>query len=97
MRLVSWVWFYYVVLGFLMAGGLSLVLYLVKKYTLKLKWFEWASVVVNLLIFMFMGQTFIASFQEYEPRAAWLTLVFMGLPMAILIAVTVRSIRSRLE
>ncbi|WP_462325569.1 hypothetical protein [Desulfoplanes sp.] len=97
MRLVSWNWFWYVLLGFLMGGGATCLLLLIKEKGLKLKWFEWAGVVLTFLVFMFMGQTFIASFREGVPRAAWLSLVFMGLPMIILAVLTLRSVRKRLS
>ena len=97
MRLVSWNWFWYVLLGFLMGGGAACLLMLIKKKGLKLKSFEWTGVVLVFLVFMFMGQTFIASFGEGVARAAWLTLVFMGLPMVMLAILTLRSVRKRLS
>jgi len=48
-----------------------------------------------MIIFMFMGQTFIASFKEFVPRAAWMTLVFMGVPNILIGAVLVQSVLSR--
>ncbi len=96
MRLVSWIWFWYVVVGFIMGGALTCLLYQLKNHAIKLKWFEWAAVVVILLMFMFMAQTFIASYQEMVPRAAWLTIVFMGLPMVVIGVLTARSIKKRL-
>jgi hypothetical protein len=44
---------------------------------------------------MFMVQTFIASFKEFNPRAAWLTLVFMGVPIIVIGAVLTQSVLSR--
>lgn len=42
-----------------------------------------------------MGQTFVASFEEFEPRAAWMTLAFVGIPEILIGAVLVRSVLSR--
>jgi hypothetical protein len=87
MRLASWEWFWYVVIGFLM-GKLNAM-------DIKLLWYEWILCTLFMFIFMFMGQTFIASFKEFAPRAAWMTLVFMGVPTILIGAVLVGSILSR--
>ena len=96
MRLVSWTWFWYVLIGFLMGGGAVYLWTLAKEKALKFVWYEWVLMVLAFLFFMFMGQTFIASFGEGEPRAAWMTLVFMGIPIIIIAVVTTRSVQSRL-
>ncbi len=79
-----------------MGGGLACFLYWVKKNAVKVKAFEWILIVLIALGFMFMAQTFIASFEELVSRAAWLTLVFMGLPIIIMLVIVSRSIRKRL-
>ncbi len=96
MRLVSWTWFLYVMVGFIMGGGVSLIIYMLKQKALKLKWYECAGITFNFILFMFMMQTFIASFAEFAPRAAWLSLIFMGLPIIIISVVVYRSISKRL-
>lgn len=95
MRLVSWIWFWYVLLGFLMGGGAVLLWHTLKKISMNLVWYEWILVILSYVIFMFMGQTFIASFQEYEPRAAWFTLIFLGIPILIMAVVVYRSLNNR--
>lgn len=97
MRLVSWIWFLYVIIGFIMGGGLFYFLSYVKELGLKVKWYEWILIVLILLFFMFLMQTFIGSIQEGEPRAAFLTVVFMGLPIVIFVVLTFRSMKSRLN
>lgn len=97
MRIVSWTWFYYVLVGFIMAGGLSFVLYWAKEKGIKIKNLEWAGIIAAELTFMFMMQTFIASFEEYAVRAAWLTIVFMGIPLMMICVATLRSIQKRLN
>ncbi|NDV18406.1 hypothetical protein GO013_03105 [Pseudodesulfovibrio sp. JC047] len=96
MHLISWTWFWYVLIGFLMGGGATYLFVFLKEKSIRLKWMEWIGVVVVFLLFMFMGQTFIASFQEGVARAAWLTVVFMGLPMLVVAVLTMRSVRKRL-
>ncbi len=96
MRVISWVWFLYVVTGFVMAGGLSFVMYWAKEKGLKISMPEWAGIVTVELMFMFMIQTFIGSIQEYAIQAAWLTIVFMGIPLAMVAVATLRSMQKRI-
>lgn len=95
MRLVSWIWFLYIVVGFLMGGGAVIILNTLKRYALKMVWYEWILLILCFITFMFMSQTFIASFQEYEPKAAWLTVVFMGIPIVIMGVGLFRSLNKR--
>ncbi|NPD47677.1 MULTISPECIES: hypothetical protein [unclassified Lentimicrobium] len=95
MRLVSWIWFWYIILGFLMGGGAVMIWQTLKNLSLKLVWYEWILLILCNIAFMFMGQTFIASFQEFEPQAAWLTIVFMGIPILIMAVLLYRSINKR--
>ena len=96
MRLISWTWFLYVLMGLLMGGGGVYLWYALKERTIKLVWYEWVLTVLAFVTFTFMGQTFIASIGEGEPRAAWMTVVFMGLPIIIMAVVAVRSVQARL-
>ena len=95
MRIASWEWFWYVVIGFLMGSGLVYFVTELNAMDIKLLWYEWILVALFMSIFMFMGQTFIASFKEFAPRAAWMTLVFMGVPNILIGAVLVGSVLSR--
>jgi len=95
MRLVSWNWFWYVLMGFLMGGGAVYLRYLIRDKSLKLVWYEWGLISLAFVTFMFMGQTFIACFGEGEPRAAWMTLLFMGVPIMIMAVLTAGSVRRR--
>jgi|GEM_PF-1006276 len=95
MRLVSWIWFWYILVGFLMGGGAVMIWHYLKKASLKLVWFEWILTILIFITFMFLGQTFIASFQEYEPKAAWMTVAFMGIPIMIMSVLLYRSINKR--
>jgi hypothetical protein len=93
---VSWNWFWYVLLGFILGGGVVYLGSLLKEKSIKLKWYEWVLVILGLLFFLFLGQTFIASFGEGEPRAAWMSLIFLGLPIVLIAVGTLRLVRSRL-
>lgn len=95
MRLVSWNWFLYVLVGFIMGGGAVLIWQTLKKVSLKLVWYEWILMILSFITFMLMSQTFIASFAEYKPRAAWFTIIFMGLPIIVMAVVLFRSLKKR--
>ena len=95
MRLVSWEWFWYVVTGFVMGGGSVFIVTKLNAMDIKLLWYEWILGGLFMLIFMFMVQIFIASFKEFKPRAAWMTIVFMGFPILLIGAVLVQSVLSR--
>ncbi|VFQ44408.1 dehalogenase [Desulfoluna butyratoxydans] len=95
MRIVSWNWFWYVLLGFIMGGGAVYLFTLLKEKCVRLVWYEWVLTLLAFITFMLLGQTFIGSFNEGEPRAAWLSVVFMGLPIVIMAVVTLRSVRAR--
>ncbi|WP_136806736.1 hypothetical protein [Desulfosediminicola flagellatus] len=95
MRIVSWNWFWYVLLGFIMGGGALYLYTLLKEKNVKLVWHELTLTLISFVTFMFLGQTFISSFNEGEPRAAWLTVIFLGVPIIIMAVVIQRSIRAR--
>ena len=93
---VSWQWFWYVLLGFILGGATLYLWGFFKEKAIKLVWYEWILVVLSFAVFLFLGQTFIASFAEGEPRAAWMSVVFMGLPIVIMAVITYRSVSTRL-
>ena len=95
MRLASWEWFWYVVTGFVMGSASVFIVTKLNAMDIKLLWYEWILGGLFMLIFMFMVQTFIASFKEFQPRAAWMTIVFLGIPMILIGAVLVQSVLSR--
>ncbi len=97
MRIISWVWFLYVMTGFAMASALACVLYIAKEKAIKISMPEWAGIVTAELMFMFMIQTFIGSIQEYAMQAAWLTIVFMGIPLAMVGVATMRSMQKKIK
>lgn len=96
MRIVSWNWFWYVLLGFIMGGGALYLFTLLKEKSIKLVWHELTLAFFSFATFMFLGQTFISSLNEGEPRAAWLTVIFLGLPIIIMAVIIRRSINSRI-
>ena len=96
MRYISWTWFWYVLIGFLLGGGAVYLWSYLKEKAVKLVWYEWVLFILAGLIFMFLGQTFIGSFEEGESQAAWLSVVFMGVPIIIMMVGAFRSLRTRI-
>jgi hypothetical protein len=94
---MSWVWFLYVVWGFLLGGGSVYLWFTLKEKAIKLVWYEWILIILGAAIYILLGQTFIASFGEGEPQAAWMSLIFMGIPIILIAVGSFRSIESRLE
>jgi len=94
---VSWIWFWYMLVGFLLGGGAVYLGMLLKEKTIKLTWYEWILVVLGFVLFLFLGQTFVASFIEGEPRAAWMSLLFLGLPILLIAIGTFRSVKMRIS
>lgn len=96
MRLISWNWFWYVLVGFFLGGGAVYLGVFLKEKIIKLKWYEWILVVLGFVLFVFMTQTFIASLGEGETQAAWLSLLFLGLPIVLIAVGVFRLVQLRL-
>ena len=96
MTYISWTWLWYVVIGFLLGGGAVYLWIYLKERRVKLVWYERVLFILAGLIFIFLGQTFIGSFQEGETRAAWMSALFMGVPIIIMMVGAFRSLRTRL-
>lgn len=95
MKLISWDWINYVLVGFIMGGGAVMIWHILKNLSLKLVWYEWILILLSFITFLFMSQTFIASFKEFEPKAAWYSIIFMGIPILLMAVGVFRSIKKR--
>jgi uncharacterized membrane protein len=93
----SWNWFWYILVGFILGGGTVYLGLFLKDKTIKFKWYEWVLTVLAFVLFLFFAQTFIASFGEGEPRAAWMSLLFLGLPIILIAVGTFRLVQKRLQ
>jgi len=96
MRYISWDWFLYVIIGFLLGGGAVYLWSYLKEKAVKLVWYEWILFLLSGFTFVLLGQTFIGSFQEGEPQAAWMSVLFMGIPVLIMMVGALRSLSARL-
>jgi hypothetical protein len=95
MRYISWNWFWYVLVGFIMGGGAVYLGVILKEKVIKLKWYEWILVVLGFVLFLFAAQTFIASLGEGAAQAAWLGLLFFGLPIVLIVVGVWRLVQVR--
>jgi hypothetical protein len=93
---VSWNWFWYTLVGFLLGGGAVYLGVLLREKNIKLTWYEWILIVLGFVIFLFLGQTFVASFIEGEPRAAWMSLLILGFLLILLAVGAFRSVKTRI-
>jgi hypothetical protein len=96
MRYISWDWFLYVLVGFVLGGAVVYLWSYLKEKALKLVWYEWVLFILSGLGFIFLCQTFIGSYQEAEVRAAWMSVAFMGIPVLIMMVGALRSLTARL-
>ena len=97
MKIVSWIWFWYFLIGFTSGGCLVSLWNRLKKEAIRLVWYEWILAFIAFLFFILMVQTFIASVEEGQLRAAWMSVVFTGVPQVLITVGIYRSVRSRLK
>lgn len=95
MRYISWTWFWYVLVGFVLGGGLVFLWSYLRDKAIKLVWYEILLIALSAIVYIFMAQTFIASLGEGEPQAAWLSLFFLGFPIALMCVGVFRSVTTR--
>ena len=83
-------WFLY---GLIVGGGLMRLLIWEVEGRMEITWIAWLIGILTLLLATFTIQTFVGSFKEREPKAAWMSLLFMGVPTLILAAITTVAVR----
>ena len=73
-------WFIYgLCLG---AGGMRLLMW-AGNDNVTVAWYVWPIAIIALVFGTLAVQNFFASFKEMEPKAAWMGLIFMGIPAVI--------------
>ncbi len=78
--------------GLLVGDGVMRILIWVAEGSIVIPWYGWIIGIITFLITTLTLQTFFASFQEREPKAAWMSLLFMGVPTLILATVTILTV-----
>jgi hypothetical protein len=85
-------WFVFgLVLG---VGILALVLW-VRARKIRTTWYEWIMGIAALVLILLVVQNFAGSLAEEETRAAWMGVLFLGIPAVILGVLAVRLTRQR--
>ena len=78
--------------GLIVGGGAMRALIWDLEGRMEITWYAWLIGILTLILATLTIQTFVASFQEREPKAAWMSLLFMGIPTLILAAVTTTAV-----
>jgi cation transport ATPase len=87
-----WNWLWWFAFGVLVGAAGTVYFYSLKTKGTNLRWYEWLLAVLTVFLAGFAIQNFFASFAEKEPQAAWLSLVFIGVPTVILGVVFIRLV-----
>lgn len=85
----------WMVIGLIAGLGITLLMQFLNKHGIKLRWYEWVLVAAGVLLILFNVDTYIYSMAELEPKAANLSLLFVGLPGLVLLVLGVRLGYSR--
>ena len=76
----------WLIIGLILGVAFAALFWFLSKNNFSLKWYEWLLGVIGLILLILTIQNFAGSFAEWEPRAAWIFLLVVGLPAAILLA-----------
>ena len=74
-------WFLY---GLIVGAGAMRLLIWDLEGRMEITWYAWPIGILALALAALTLQTFFASFEEREPKAAWMSLLFMGVPTLVL-------------
>jgi hypothetical protein len=83
------IWFFY---GLLVGAGAMRLFIWVKDGSITIPWYGWITGIITFLLATLALQTVLATFQEREPRAAWMSLLFMGVPTLILATISIMAV-----
>jgi len=61
-------WF---IIGFILGAGLLTLVLLLRARNIAVKWYEWLTGAIGLMLLLFTIQNFSGSFTEYEEFVAW--------------------------
>ena len=77
----------WLIIGLVTGAGLVALILWLRRRAIAVAWYEWLIGAMGLLLLLFTIQNFVASFAEYEQRAAWTFLWMFGLPAMVLLAI----------
>lgn len=82
-------WFIY---GLIIGAGAMRVGLWILEGNITIPWYTWITSIFTFFLLTLTLQTFVASFKEREPRAAWMSLLFLGAPTVVLGAITIGTV-----
>lgn len=80
-------WF---IFGLLLGAAILAFVLWVRSRKIKVTWYEWLMGSLALLLILLIIQNLFGSYAEFEPTAAWMGVLFMGIPAVILAVLAVR-------
>ena len=93
----TWNWLAWLVFGIFIGAIGTMAFNKIRERGILLRWYEWLMTAIGVFLLGYAFQNFFGSFLEREPRAAWLSLLFIGFPVIVIGVVLWRSINSRLS
>lgn len=78
------------IVGLILGVAILAFVLWVRSRKIKVTWYEWLMGSLALLLILLILQNFFASYAEFEPTAAWMGVLFMGIPALILAVLAVR-------
>lgn len=80
-------WFLF---GVVLGAGILGLLQWKSASKIRMTWYEWIMGIASLILILLLIQNFVGSVAEEEPRAAWMGVLFLGIPAVILGVLAVR-------
>ena len=73
---------------------LALVWWL-RSRNIKVTWYDWLIGLIGLFLLLFTVQNIVGSFDEVSPTAAWMFLLFLGIPSLVLLVLAWQLVMRR--
>ena len=80
-------WFLF---GLLLGAGILALVFWMRARKVKVAWYEWIMGIISLVLIVLLLQHFVGSIAEEETRAAWMGVLFLGIPAVVLGVLAVR-------
>jgi uncharacterized membrane protein HdeD (DUF308 family) len=80
-------WFLF---GLLLGAGILALAFWLHARKVRTTWYEWIMGIISLILIVLLVQHFVGSIAEEETRAAWMAVLFLGIPALVLGVLAVR-------
>jgi len=70
----------WLILGIVVGIAVSLLVWYTRNHSMRVPWYSWLLMAFGVVLILLTVDTFVNSFAEWEPKAAWLSLLFVGIP-----------------